>query len=103
MKFAIPTISDPHIVAIKGISLESSHSNCSGQALRPSYISDVAKIAKKNKIKLHLDGARSWNASVFLGMEMKEMTKNFDLVNVCLSKGMGCPVGSLLLGSHEDV
>ena len=103
IKHTIPNFSDPHIVPIKGISLESSHNNCSGQALRPSYISEVSKIAKKNKIKLHLDGARSWNASVFLGMEMKEMTKNFDLVNVCLSKGLGCPVGSMLVGSHEDI
>lgn len=63
----------------------------------------MSKIAKKNKIKLHLDGARSWNASVFLGIEMKEMTNDFDLVNVCLSKGMGCPVGSMLVGSHEDI
>ena len=54
-------------------------------------------------MKLHLDGARSWNAAVFLNIEMKEMVKDFDLISCCLSKGMGCPVGSLVVGSEEDI
>ena len=52
---------------------------------------------------MHLDGARSWNASLFLGVTMKEMLKDFDLVSVCLSKGMGCPAGSLVVGSEKDI
>ena len=92
-----------HIVPIKGISLESSHNGCNGRVLMPKYISDVKKIAKKGKAKLHLDGARSWNAAIFLNMEMKEMLKDFDLVSVCLSKGLGCPIGSLVVGSQKDI
>ena len=88
---------------ITGISLESSMNNMSGKVLRPKYIKQVKKIAKKRKAKLHLDGARSWNASLFLGISMKEMLKDFDLVSVCLSKGMGCPVGSLVVGSEKDI
>ena len=81
------------------MSLESSHNNCSGRALRPQYISEVKKVTKKHKLKLHLDGARSWNSSLYLGITMKEMLKDFDLAYVCLSKGMGCPIGSMIVGS----
>lgn len=67
------------------------------------YIKKVAKIAKKSKAKLHLDGARSWNASLFLGIDMKDMLAPFDLVSICLSKGMGCPIGSLVVGTEKDI
>ena len=53
--------------------------------------------------KLHLDGARAWNASISLGIEMHEYVRDFDLVTVCMSKGMGAPVGSLLVGSFSDI
>ena len=52
---------------------------------------------------MHLDGARCWNASVFLGMTPKEMLKDFDLISVCLSKGLGCPIGSMIVGSEKDI
>ena len=52
---------------------------------------------------MHIDGARSWNASIFLDLSMKEMLKDFDLVSVCLSKGLGCPIGSLMLGTEKDM
>ena len=77
--------------------------NMSGKVLRMDYIKKVKKIAKKRKAKMHLDGARSWNASVFLGLEMKDMLKDFDLASVCMSKGMGCPIGSLVVGSEKDI
>ena len=96
-------VKDEHIVEIQGISLESSHNNCNGKVLRTDYIKQVKKIAKKNKAKLHLDGARSWNASLFLGLSMKQMVKDFDIVNVCMSKGMGCPLGSMVVGSEKDI
>ena len=96
-------VKDEHIVEIQGISLESSHNNCNGKVLRMDYINKVKKIAKKKKAKLHLDGARSWNASLFLDLSMKEMVKDFDLINVCLSKGMGCPLGSMVVGSEKDI
>ena len=92
-----------HIAPVTAISLESSHNNLSGKVLRMDYIKKVKKIAKKRKAKLHLDGARSWNASIFLGIEMKEMVKDFDIVSVCLSKGLGCPIGSLIVGSEKDI
>lgn len=67
------------------------------------YIKDVKSIAKKNKLRLHLDAARGLNAAVALGIEPAEMVKDFDTVNFCLSKGMGCPVGSLIMGTKADM
>ena len=63
------------------------------------YIRKVRELADKHDLKMTLDGARSWNGSVFLGVSMREMVKDFDIVSVCMSKGMGCPIGSLVVGS----
>ena len=63
------------------------------------YIKKVRELANQHNLKMSLDGARAWNASVFLNMEMKDMVKDFDIVSVCLSKGLGCPIGSLVVGS----
>ena len=103
IKYEVPAADDQHIVKVTGCSIESSQNNCGGRAIQPAYISKVKKHLKKHKVTLHLDGARSWNASLALGMEMKEMVKDFDLVNVCLSKGMGCPMGSMIAGSAKEM
>jgi threonine aldolase len=52
---------------------------------------------------MHLDGARGLNAATFLKIDPSEMVKDFDTINFCLSKGMSCPVGSLVIGSLEDI
>ena len=52
---------------------------------------------------MHLDAARGLNAAVALNIDPKVMVEDFDTVNFCLSKGMGCPVGSLIIGSHENI
>ena len=103
---AIPIVVDNHVSPMAGLSLESTHNLCSGRVIRMDYISQVRKILKKSKIsklKFHLDGARCWNAAVFLGVDLKTYTSDFDLLSVCLSKSMGCPAGSLIVGSHEDI
>jgi len=92
-----------HKVEIKGVSLESSQNNCGGRAIDPKYFSKVKKLTKKHKLKLHLDGARSWNAALYHNMTMKEYVKDFDLVNVCMSKGMSCPAYSVIAGSKKDM
>jgi len=103
IEYSIFPADDPHIVKTRGVTLESSAQSFNGKVLRPEYIKDVKKITKKNKLVLHLDGARSWNAAVSLDMEMNEMVKDFDLINVCFSKGMGCPVGSMMAGSEKEI
>ena len=103
LELHIPGIEDPHINPIRSIGLESSHVNCSGKVLSLDYIAKVRQIVDKHGIRMTLDGARSWNASVAMGIPMKEKVKHFDLVSVCMSKGMGSPIGSLVVGSHEDI
>jgi len=92
-----------HLSQPKVIALESSQNLCNGRVLKLSYISDVKKLAKKHKLRLHLDAARGLNAAVALDKDPAEMVKDFDTVNFCLSKGMGCPVGSLIMGKNEDM
>jgi threonine aldolase len=54
-------------------------------------------------MKMHLDGARCLNAAVYRKMSPAELFKDFDTINICLSKGLSCPIGSLLVGSHEEI
>lgn len=87
----------------KLLCLESTHTECSGRVLKMNYIEKASKMARKHKMKMHLDGARSLNAAVMLGTSPAEMTKRFQTVSVCLSKGLGCPVGSMVIGSRKDM
>jgi threonine aldolase len=63
----------------------------------------ISNTCRKHKLKLHLDGARIFNAIVELNINPAELGKHFDSISVCLSKGLGCPVGSVLLGSKEFI
>ena len=67
------------------------------------YIKDVKKICKQHNIRMHLDGARGLNAAVYLNVKPDKMVKDFDTVNFCFSKGMGCPVGSMVIGTKADI
>ena len=68
-----------------------------------TYIKKAKKVARRHKMKMHLDGARCLNAAVYLGISPAEMCQDFDTVSICLSKGLGCPAGSLLVGSEKDI
>ena len=92
-----------HLSQPRVIGLESSHNLCNGTVLKMDYIKDAKNLAKKHKLRLHLDAARGLNAAVALGIEPAEMVNDFDTVNFCLSKGMGCPVGSLIMGTKNDM
>ena len=63
----------------------------------------IREICKQNDLNYHLDGARLWNAMVKTNTDPKDYGKIFDSISVCLSKGLGCPVGSLLIGSKEFI
>ena len=63
---------------------------------------EISDLCRHNHLKYHLDGARIWNASVKKGIDLSLFGELFDTISVCLSKGLGCPVGSLLLCSEED-
>lgn len=74
-----------------------------GRVLPMDYLRAAADLAVKHKLGRHLDGARVFNAAVKLGIDVKEIAKYFDSVSVCLSKGLGAPVGSVLCGSRDFI
>jgi threonine aldolase len=83
--------------------LENTQNRCGGVVLTAKYTSDAAELAHKHGLKVHLDGARIFNAAVALGVPAAELTKDADSVGFCLSKGLSAPVGSVLCGSREFI
>ena len=83
--------------------LENAHSHSQNQALSVAYTAKVAAIAHDRGVALHVDGARFFNASVALGVRPSELAAPSDSVAFCLSKGLGCPVGSLVVGDAAFV
>ncbi len=85
------------------ICLENTHNRAGGVILPIDYISDISKLARRYNILTHLDGARIFNAFVETGITLKEYASHFDSVSFCFSKGLGCPVGSILCGDREFI
>ncbi|MBI2419170.1 MAG: aminotransferase class I/II-fold pyridoxal phosphate-dependent enzyme [Ignavibacteriales bacterium] len=85
------------------IALENTHNRASGAVLPLKHIQEMRGLANKYNLKLHLDGARLWNASAATGIPVKEYAQYFDTVSACFSKGLGAPVGSIILGSKEFI
>jgi len=95
--------SNVHFPRSRLICLENTHNRCYGSALNPDYMEAVAKLAGKQNLRIHLDGARIFNAAVALGVDVKELTRHADSVSFCLSKGLSSPVGSVICGSGEFI
>ncbi|KAL2950040.1 hypothetical protein AAZX31_20G209300 [Glycine max] len=87
----------------KLICLENTHANSGGRCLSVEYTDRVGELAKKHGLKLHIDGARIFNASVALGVPVDRLVQAADSVSVCLSKGIGAPVGSVIVGSKNFI
>lgn len=85
------------------ISLENTHNRGGGSCYSWEALTDIAELAKRQGIPLHLDGARIFNALVATGQQSQEYGRLFDTISVCLSKGLGTPVGSVLLGSSAFI
>jgi len=83
--------------------LENTHNRCGGAVLTPEYTSAIAGLAHQHRLRVHLDGARIFNAVVALNVPASELAKPADSVCFCLSKNLSAPVGSLLCGSREFV
>jgi len=91
---------DPHFARTKLLCLENTQS---GKVLPLQYLADARVLADKYDLGLHLDGARVFNASVKLDIPVTDISRYFDSVSVCLSKGLGAPVGSVLCGTSEII
>jgi len=89
---------DPHFAKTRLLCLENTQA---GKVLPLEYLARAADFARAHRLGLHLDGARIFNAAVDLGVAVTAISRHFDSVSVCLSKGMGAPVGSVLCGPRE--
>jgi threonine aldolase len=85
------------------IELENTHNMHGGTVYPPKISDDICERAHAAGLPVHLDGARIFNAAVALGRTVANITKNFDSVMFCLSKGLGAPVGSMLVGSRDFI
>lgn len=85
------------------ICIENTHNRAGGTIFPMHLIKEIHDLARTEGIKLHLDGARLWNACVETGISPKDYASYFDSASVCLSKGLGAPVGSVICGSKEFV
>ena len=83
--------------------IENTHNSAGGVALTPKQMKSNWDVAKEYNLGVHLDGARIFNASVALGVDVKELAKYADTVQICLSKGLSAPIGSLVVGTEELV
>ena len=89
-----------HFPVSRLLCLEDTHNRCGGTAIASQYIDAAAQLAHSHGMSVHLDGARLFNAAIALGVSPSELTRNVDSVMICLSKGLGAPVGSVLCGTR---
>ncbi len=95
--------SDQHEARTKLIALENTHNRCGGTVLPLAYLRQVRELADSYRLKVHLDGARVFNAAVALGVDVKAIAQYADSVTFCLSKGLSAPVGSVICGPQEFI
>lgn len=94
---------DVHAPETTMVSLENTMNKGGGSIYRLDEVTPIRRVCKEQGLKLHLDGARLFNALVETGESPKDWGAQFDTISICLSKGLGCPVGSVLLGSKADI
>ena len=98
-----PRVDDQHYCRTRLVCLENT-TNIAGGFIYPlQHLQDVSGWARSNGLKMHLDGARFFNATVGGGYSPAGMAACFDTVSICFSKGLGCPVGSILVGSKQEI
>ena len=95
--------SNVHYARTAVIALENTHNGCGGAVLTPEDIHTIADVARRHEIRMHIDGARIFNAAVYLETPAADLVADADSVTFCLSKGLSCPVGSVVCGSNEFI
>jgi len=96
-------VDDVHYPVSRLVVIENTHNRGGGTIFPLQNILRIREVATRNGLRMHMDGARLWNACVASGISPKEYAAPFDSVSVCLSKGLGCPAGSLVAGSKDFV
>jgi threonine aldolase len=95
--------SDIHYPPTRLITLENTHNYCMGSPISPEYMRQVGNLAQKYNLKIHIDGARIFNAAIALKLDVKDLLCEADSVMFCLSKGLSAPVGSIVCGSKNFI
>ena len=96
-------VDDVHFPVSRLVVIENTHNRGGGSVFPLAKIHTIRELATRRGLRMHMDGARLWNACVATGISPAEYAAPFDSVSVCLSKGLGCPAGSLVLGSKDFV
>ncbi|XP_067672667.1 uncharacterized protein [Haliotis asinina] len=94
---------DVHQPWTKLIGLENTQNKCGGKVLPLNYLAEVKKLAMECGLKVHLDGARLFNAAAALDVPVSDIVQHVDSVSVCFSKGLACPVGSIVAGTKDFI
>lgn len=92
-----------HLPKTKLVMIEQTHAVCGARVLQLDWIEEVSKICKTNNLMLHMDGARIFNAATYLNVSPARVARDVDSVSFCLSKGLSCAIGSVLVGSKEFI
>jgi len=92
-----------HFPRTRLIVLENTHNLCGGHPLDTDYMTAVGDVARRHGLKIHVDGARFFNAAVALGVPAAKLAAEADSVSFCLSKGLGAPVGSVVCGNQDFI
>ena len=90
---------DQHFPVTRVVCLENTHNKCGGRVLPVEYVDKVVAACKSRGVATHMDGARLWNAAAASGLDPARLLQGVDSASVCLSKGLGAPVGSVILGT----
>lgn len=99
----LDTPRDPHFAEPALVALENTHNRCGGAPIGLSHMEQVAEAARRRALAVHLDGARIFNAAIALETGAAKIAACADTVSFCLSKGLACPIGSLLCGSRPFI
>lgn len=97
------TDAGPYLVSTAAITVENTHNFGGGTVQRLAELRELRTLVDGTGVRLHLDGARLWNAQTAAGVPAREFAELFDTVSVCLSKGLGAPVGSVLVGPADAI
>ena len=94
---------DVHYPISSLVSIENTHNMAGGKVWSKEQLQELYKSAKKNNLKVHIDGARFFNAVIASGISARELVKGADSIMFCLSKGLACPIGSIVAGSQDFI
>ncbi|CAL4073159.1 unnamed protein product, partial [Meganyctiphanes norvegica] len=94
---------DPHYPITKLVCIENTHNMCGGKALPIEWLDKIGSICNELKVPLHMDGARLCNAAATLNISLERLVRHCSSVSLCLSKGLGAPIGSVIVGNKDFI